>query len=457
MVAFDELGVTGVAAGVASGEFAPTDVLDEVCSRIDVWEDRIHAWSFLDLAGARAEAERLTEEAAGGRLRGSLHGVPVGIKDEFFVSGMPTGMRGPEVTEPERSDSTAAARLRAAGAVIVGKTHMPVDGVLPPTRNPWNQEHTAGGSSSGSGAAVGARVVPGALGEQTGGSNLRPAAYCGVVGMKPSYGQIGRYGCYPFAWSLDHPGVIALTVADVALMLSVLTGPDPRDSTSLGAQPTPATVVAMDSPPRVGFVRSHFYERTESELVGAIEEAVDQLGDSGAPTKDVMLPEIFALTWTSHRLIGAAERTLIQAVPASGPRPSTNPVTGRANIPASVGALLPVPYYLQARRVRRWLQQELTSCWDDYDVLAMPVAPGPAPKGMTTGDASLLSPWSLLGFPSLSLPIGFAANGLPLAIQLVAPLGMDYQLLRAASWAESVFGRLPDPQPKIPPQSKEHA
>jgi aspartyl-tRNA(Asn)/glutamyl-tRNA(Gln) amidotransferase subunit A len=446
VVAFDELGVIGVAEGVASGELTPTVVVEEVCSRIGTWEDRIHAWSYLDLDGARMEAERLADEAASSRLRGPLHGVPIGIKDEFFVSGMPTGMRGSDVTELESSDSTAVARLRSAGAVIVGKTHMPVNNVLPPTRNPWNQEHTAGGSSSGSGAAVGARVVPAALGEQTGGSNLRPAAYCGIVGMKPSYGQIGRYGCFPFAWSLDHPGVIALTVADVALMLSVLAGPDPRDSTSRGAQATPATVAAMDAPPRVGFVRSHFYDRTEPELVSALEQAVDRLGDAGATTKDVMLPEYFALTWTSHRLIGAAERTLIQpTATVSGQRSSISPVTGRANIPASVGALMPVPYYLQARRVRRWLQQELTSCWDEYDVLAMPVAPGPAPRGMTTGDASLLSPWSLLGFPSISLPIGFATNGLPLAIQLVAPLGMDYQLLQAASWAEAVFGRLPEP------------
>jgi aspartyl-tRNA(Asn)/glutamyl-tRNA(Gln) amidotransferase subunit A len=448
MIAFDELGVVGIARAIANGELSSTEVVEEALSRVGAWEERIHAWSYLDSDGARREAALLSEEAVAGRLRGPLHGVPIGIKDEFLVRGMPTGMRGPERPDAETSDATAVERLRAAGAVILGKTHMPIDGVPPPTRNPWNTEHTAGGSSSGSGAAVGARTVPAALAEQTGGSNLRPAAYCGVVGLKPTYGRIGRYGCFPFAWSLDHPGIISLTVADAALLLSVLAGPDPRDSTSLVAKVPPATVAAMDAPPRVGFVRSHFYDTCEPEMVSSIEQAVERLAEAGAPVKEVLLPQSFALTWTAHRLIGAAERSLISPeVDDSEERLHIRSATGRTGIPASVGALLPASYYLQARRVRRWLQQELTGCWDDFDVLVMPVAPDVAPKGMATGDATLLVPWSLLGYPSMSIPFGFSADGLPLGIQLAAPLGREYELLQAASWMEGVFGRLPEPKP----------
>lgn len=445
MIEFDELGVEGIAQRVAAGELLPTDVVEEAISRIDAWEDRIQAWSYLDREGVRREAERQSEEAAAGALRGPLHGVPIGIKDEFLVAGMPCGMWGPGPREPETSDANAVARLRAAGALIMGTTYMPIDGAPPPTRNPWNIEHTAGGSSSGSGAAVGARVVPAALAEQMGGSCLRPAAFCGVVGLKPTYGRIGRYGCLPFAWSLDHPGVIALNVADTALLLSVLSGPDPRDSTSINVKEPPATIVPLGAPPRIGFVRNHFYDRTEEETVVGLVTAIEQLANAGATASDVLLPDTFALTWPAHRLIGAAERSLFLPTTPSGEASSVKPVTDRAGIPPSVGALMPATYYLQARRVRRWLQQELVRCWDDYDVLAMPVTPGPAPAGMSTGDASLLSPWSLLGFPTISLPFGFAANGLPLGIQLVAPYGKDYELLQTASWVEGILGRLPGP------------
>lgn len=434
MIDFDDLGVCGIAQGVAARQLLPTEVVEEAILRINTWEGRIHAWSYLDTDAARREAERQTEEAAVGQLRGPLHGVPIGIKDEFLVSGMPCGMRGPG-SEPETSDSNAVARLRAAGAVIMGMTHMQIDGVPPPTRNPWNADHTAGGSSSGSGAAVGARMVPAALALQMGGSCLRPAAYCGVVGMKPTYGRIGRYGAFPFAWSLDHPGVITLNVADAALILSVLAGPDPRDSTCLNEDAPPSRIASLATPPRVGVVRNHFYDHTEAETASGLFAAIERLTEAGAQTSDVLLPDSFTLTWPAHRMISAAERTLIPPVVPSG----------RGGGSARVGALIPATYYLQARRVRRWLQQELTSCWADYEVLAMPATPAPAPAGMPTGDASLLIPWSLLGYPSISLPFGFASNGLPLAMQLVTPYGKDHSLLQVASWVEGVLGRLPEP------------
>ena len=235
-----EMGVCSIVQTVAEGKLKPIDLVETLLSRIMTFEDQVQAWSHLDTENALEQATLLTAEANTGKLRGPLHGVPIGIKDEFHVQGMPTGLRNLKRPFPEPEDATPVARLRAAGAVIIGKTHMPVGGIMPPTRNPWNLHHTAGGTSSGSGAAVGARMIPVALGEQTGGSNLRPAAYCGVDAIKPTYGRISRFGCLPFAWTMDHVGIIGLSMEDIALVLSVIAGPDPRDPTTLSDPAPPA-------------------------------------------------------------------------------------------------------------------------------------------------------------------------------------------------------------------------
>ena len=297
-----------------------------------------------------------------------------------------------------------------AGAIIMGKTHMPVGGKAPPTRNPWNLEHTAGGTSSGSGAAVGARMVPVAIGEQTAGSNMRPAAYCGVAGIKPSYGRISRFGCMPFSWSLDHVGIIGLSVADLALVLSAIAGPDPRDPTTLPDPAPPADLdVASIRPPRIGVVRNFFPELSEPVMRDAVDDAASQLREAGATVSDLLLPETFGLTWRLHRIISGAEGSTYHAadhddsaLPGSGGR---------------VGSLLPAAYYVQARRIRSWLRAALAETFRDVDAMAMPTAPGPAPKGQSTGDAVLLRPWSLPGIPdgddALRPLAGRPASGAP--------------------------------------------
>src|SRR6266550_2495872 len=210
-----ELGAGEIAQAVKNRVLSPVEVLEAYLKRIKALDVKVQAWSLVDWDGARRQAMELEAEAAKGSLRGPLHGVPIGVKDEFHVRGLPTGMRDWSELPVEPEDATCVARLRSAGAIIVGKTHMPINGRLPPTRNPWNLEHTAGGTSSGSGAAVGARMVPLALGEQTVGSNLRPAAYCGVDAIKPTYGRVSRFGCFPFIWSLDHVGLIGLNMEDL--------------------------------------------------------------------------------------------------------------------------------------------------------------------------------------------------------------------------------------------------
>jgi Asp-tRNA(Asn)/Glu-tRNA(Gln) amidotransferase A subunit family amidase len=426
--------VQEIASAVASGEVTPDDVLRATIERIRAVDDRVQAWTILDIDGASAQAEILTFEARAGILRGPLHGVPFAIKDEFHIAGMPTLMRG-ETPPLESEDATCVTLLRQAGAIIVGKTTMPVRGINPPTRNPWNLEHTAGGTSSGSGAAVGARMVPFAIGEQTAGSNLRPAAFNGVAGMKPSYGRISRFGCSPFAWSRDHVGLIGLNLADIALVLSVVSGPDPRDPTTL-PEPAPPADLHLEGvmPPRIGVVRNFFPERTEPEMQEAVEASAARLKAAGAAVTDVMLPADYGLLWSAASLISAEGATMHAGTPAAaGP--------GR-----TATELIPATYYIQARRIRTWMTQRLEPLFQGFDALLMAVAPGAAPRGLdSTGDPSLLIPWSFLGVPAITINGGLSPEGLPLGLQFVAGPRADYELLRCGAWCEGVLGILPAP------------
>jgi aspartyl-tRNA(Asn)/glutamyl-tRNA(Gln) amidotransferase subunit A len=412
--------------------------LEAYLARIKSVEPAVNAWSLLDVAGARTQARILTEEAGRSRFRGPLHGIPIGVKDEFHIAGMPTGMRGWSELPLEREDATCVAKLRAAGAVILGKTHMPVNGKIPPTRNPWNSKHTAGGTSSGSGAAVAARMVPAAIGEQTMGSNLRPAAYCGVDAIKPTYGRISRFGCYPFMWSQDHVGIIGLTIEDIGLILSVIAGPDKRDPTALDLPaPDPNLRLEGYTPPKIGLVRNFFPERSTDLTNAAVEAAAARLRSAGASIVDAVLPEEFGLLW-HLRYILEAEMNLFhaydQAISPFAPSPAPKATD-----------LIPVNYYLQARRIKTWLITQIGDFMSKFDALLMAATPSPAPPVDSLGHASLLYPWSTLGFPSLTINGGLSPEGLPIGLQFVATRMQDWELLRVGAWSEGVLGRLPAP------------
>jgi aspartyl-tRNA(Asn)/glutamyl-tRNA(Gln) amidotransferase subunit A len=434
MLSLTDMKVREIAQGVASGAFTPEDVLEATLARIAEVDDRVQAWTIIDTEGARAQAAALTAEAAAGKLRGPLHGVPFAIKDEFHIAGMPTLMRG-DNPPPEPADATCVARLREAGAIIVGKTTMPVNGVMPPTRNPWNLEHTAGGTSSGSGAAVGARMVPFAIGEQTAGSNLRPAAYNGVSGLKPTYGRVSRFGCYPFAWSRDHVGLIGLDMHDIALVLSVLAGPDPLDPSAYNETAPPPTLdMASFGKPRIGVVKNFFPERTGAIMQGAVDSGAERLASAGAGVVDVMLPKEYGLTWAAAAMIGAEGAAMHAGTPSTG-RPAQRATE-----------LIPATYYIQARRIRTWLTELVSVMYGDVDALLMAVAPTPAPKGLTsTGDASLLACWSYLGFPTITVNASLSDENLPLGLQLVGAPKTDYDLMRLGAWCEDILGLLPAP------------
>ena len=444
--------VREIAAAVAHGDITASDIAEMVLERIHATEDRIQAFSQLDVALVKKQGEMLSAEASAGNLRGPLHGVPIAIKEWFDVEGFPTLLKGPDAP-PEAKDSTIVGRLRAAGALIVGKTHVPIGATAPPTRNPWNLAHSPGGSSSGSAAAVAARVVPLAIGEQTGGSILRPAAFCGVGAIKPTYGALSRAGLYTGVWSRDHPGLIGLNMQDMALVLSVVGGYDPRDPRTIG-WPAPSADLEVDTirPPKIGVTRNFFPDLTDPMMLDAVDRSALRFADAGAEVVDALLPDEFAVAWDAVQM-QEVERATAKAEHWAKGGPVTIDDLGPDPVAADgpsqrVGELIPGSYYLQSQRIRTWLSSLVVELLRKHqlDALLMAATPGPAPVGLhSTGSMRLLIPWSFLGFPAISVCAGLSDDGLPLGLQLVAAPREDQPLLRVGHWGEHVLGLLAPP------------
>ena len=316
MTAPFELSVVEQAAAIRDGRLTALGLIESCLERIDASEGDIQAWVTIDRSGALDAARRLDAEARAGRLRGPLHGVPVGLKDIIHAAGLKTtsGARGFADTLPQ-SDAPCVTRLRAAGAIILGKLQTTEFAFSDPavTRNPWDPARTPGGSSAGSAAAVAARMVPAALGSQTVGSVLRPAAFCGVVGFKPTYGRVSRRGVVPLAWSLDHVGIFARTVADAALVVSVLAAHDPADPGSAALPPPDVSAVVSGVPeraPRLGLIGEPFLGRATREARTHLDEVARALEGRGARVETVSLPPLMAqhLLRCHHGVPGGGRR-----------------------------------------------------------------------------------------------------------------------------------------------------
>ena len=409
---------------IADRTLSPLDLLESCLARIAARDAEIRAWVRVDEAGARTVAREREAEARAGRLRGPLHGVPVAIKDIFHVAGMTT-MCGavPAFHVAATEDAAAVARLRAAGAIILGKAHTTEFAYFEPgpTRNPWNVAHTPGGSSSGSAAAVAARMAPLALGTQTVGSVLRPAAYCGVVGFKGTHGLISTEGVVPLAWSLDHVGVFARAVADVALTAGVLAGrplagPAPR-------------------PPRLALA-SELVDRATPETAATVRATAERLARAGATIEEVKLPGSFAGVHAAGRGVLEVEASAyheeLYRTHAAAYRPRTRELI-------EGGLARPAVAYARAQRARLAFREEVMPLLAGHDALLSPTAPAPAPEGLATGDPWFCAPWSFAGVPACSLPTGVSAAGLPHAVQLVAAAERDAELLAVAAWCERVL------------------
>src|SRR5262245_48099015 len=305
--------IHAAAEAIRTGTTTPNDLLNACLANIDRYEERVRAWVFVDREGARAEAARLTDEIKRGQVRGPLHGIPVGIKDIFDVFDWPTAA-GSKLwaNSIARKDSTVVERLRCAGAVLVGKTVTTQYASFdpPPTRNPWNLERTPGGSSSGSAAALACGMCLGALGSQTGGSITRPASYCGIAGIKPTYGLVPCTGVVPLARSMDHPGPIAGCVRDLAIILQTIAGSDGLDG-ECRWQPVPDYLAALDepreSPPTLGRLRGLFHDRAEPVVRDMIDRICEALRECGAGIAEVALPAGFSDVIARHRTVMAVE------------------------------------------------------------------------------------------------------------------------------------------------------
>ena len=419
-----DLSLSEAARRIADGTLTPSALLEACLGRISATDDAVHAWVSVDEAGARATARERTEEARAGRRRGPLHGIPVAIKDVFHVAGMTTTCgAAPAFHAAATADATSVARLRAAGAVVLGKAHTTEFAYFEPgpTRNPWNPAHTPGGSSSGSAAAVGARMAPLALGTQTVGSVLRPAAYCGVVGFKGTYDLIPTDGVVPLAWSLDHVGVFARRVADVALALDVL-----------AARPLGAPAI---SAPRLA-VAEELLERATPEVTALIRATVDRFARAGATVHEVTLPPSFAGVHAAGRSVleveAAAYHEELYRAHAAQYRPRTRELIAS-------GLTRPAVAYARAQRARLAFRRDVMPLLAEHDALLSPTAPSPAPEGLgATGDPRFCAPWSFAGVPAVSLPIGVSSLGLPHAVQLVGAAGHDAKILAVAAWCERV-------------------
>jgi aspartyl-tRNA(Asn)/glutamyl-tRNA(Gln) amidotransferase subunit A len=404
---------------------------------------------------ALAKAAQADAELAGGRDRGPLHGIPMAVKDLFFTRGVRTTAGSLLYRDfvPDR-DAAVVERLERAGAVMVGKTNMhelaygitsenPHFGAV---RNPWNVEHSPGGSSGGSGAAVAAGMVYAAMGSDTGGSIRIPASFCGTVGLKPTYGRVSRYGAFPLAWSLDHMGPLARSVRDAAAVFDAIAGHDRRDASSLRNRQveTVPEVECSIRGVRIGFAENFFFDRLDADVESSVRGAFARAESLGAVVVPVRLPDMEA--------VAAVGRVILLCEASAMMEPHLH---NRGQFGADVlalldqGRLLPATDYIQAQRLRKKMQREFAAVWRQVDCLIAPATPTAAPRvgekklrlGGREEDVRILTTrlvrgFNVLGLPALAMPCGLSAAGLPVGLQIVGPAMEEALILRVGAAME---------------------
>jgi aspartyl-tRNA(Asn)/glutamyl-tRNA(Gln) amidotransferase subunit A len=420
------LGALEAARLIRAGTLSPVALVEACLARIRAADERLRAWAHVDESGALAAAREAERLAAAGQARGPLHGVPVGIKDIFHVAGQPTRAGAPAFAHSRPGvDASSVARLRGAGAIVLGKTHTTqfALGDPAPTRNPWNPEHTPGGSSAGSAAAVAARMIPLALGSQTAGSVLRPAAYCGVVGFKGTHGVVPTDGVIPLSWSYDHVGVFARSVADAAAAFGVLVGR--------------SVDVATGRAPRLAIV-PELLALADAEVAAQVSRAADRFAGAGAAIAEVKLPASYAELRAQGRVVLEAEAATYHE---DAFREHAGEYAPKIRACVERGLAHSAVTYIRANRARLRFRDEVAPLLAAHDALLTPTAPSTAPAGLgSTGDPVHCEPWSWSGVPAVSLPSGVATSGLPHAVQLVGAAHAEASLLGTAAWCEGLLG-----------------
>ncbi len=444
------LSVSDLSRLIRRREVSPVEVVQATLDRIEKLEPTIGAYVTVLREDAMQSAQRAEKEIAGGQYRGPLHGVPISLKDIIYLKGVRnTGGSRVLAHFVPRYSATVTEKLQAAGAVIMGKAQNYEFAMGPkttyhygPTRNPWDLERVTSGSSSGSGAGVSAFLAHASLGTDTGGSIRGPACGCGVVGFKPTYGRVSRYGVIPLSWSLDHVGPLARTVRDCALVMNAIAGGDPNDPTSLNV-PVPDYTASLDrglKGLRVGVLGGYFFEGQLPDWEAAVRQAIGVLESGGAELREVTLPSMEAAQAAhSTILIGEAASVHEERVRASarvlGPNPRTR---------IELGSMLLATDYLKAQRVRTVFQRQYAEALKDVDVVVCAVAAGPTPRfdepppsndgrqAAANAANRLRRPFNLVGAPAISVPCGFGSEGMPVGLQVAGKPLRDEMVLRVA-------------------------
>jgi Asp-tRNA(Asn)/Glu-tRNA(Gln) amidotransferase A subunit family amidase len=424
------MSLTAAADAIAAGTLTAAALADAQLARIAATDAAIEAWAHLDPLRVRAEA--VLCDAWKGARHGPLHGIGVGVKDIIATADEPMQMGSPIYAghRPEH-DAACIARLKRAGGFVLGKSVTTAFAFLDPskTKNPWNPRHTPGGSSAGPAAAVAAGHVAGAIGTQTNGSVIRPAAYCGVVGFKPTKDAIPFAGVHLFSETLDQIGTFARNVADAARLTGALADPG-----RIAAAPA---VIAK--PPRIAYIDGFpWTQQVDCDADDTLDAAATRLRQHGAEVVAVEFPALWREAHLVHHTIMLHEAARHLGPLQDRERARLSP---RLNDALDEGRRISAADYKVAKVLRDAAILSLAEWLAGFDAIIAPPAPGPAPEGLSsTGDPSCCTLWSLTGFPALVLPIGLAANGMPLGMQLAAPAGSDDGLLAVAAWCEA---RLP--------------
>jgi Asp-tRNA(Asn)/Glu-tRNA(Gln) amidotransferase A subunit family amidase len=425
------LSMIEAAQGIRSGRFTSEEYVRALLERIASLDEGIQAWSWLEPSKAIEAARRSDSYLRSGGTPGPLQGLPVGVKDIFATSGIPTEMGSPAFAAHIPTKSARVVELlETQGAFVMGKTVTAECAYLSPgkTRNPWNPLHTPGGSSSGSAAAVAAGFVPAALGTQTNGSVIRPAAFCGVVGFKPTQGLIPIEGALTFSHTLDQPGVFTRSVEDAALIAASLTDGGSRFS--------PAISTSL-APPRFAAVKTPVWEQAEDYAKKMFMEKIHLLRQGGAFVEEIELPETFSLAHVAIRII-----MLSEAAFNLGELRDKKAALLSSTLKDFLieGKEIRAVDYVQALEIRGSLRDELEAFMTKYDALITLPATGEAPATLEqTGSPAFCSIWSLCSAPAITIPAGQGPHGLPLGLQIAGSPGKDAPLLSAARWCERLF------------------
>jgi aspartyl-tRNA(Asn)/glutamyl-tRNA(Gln) amidotransferase subunit A len=441
------LTIANAAGWIARRQLSPVELTEAVLARIDALNPKVGAFITVARDEAFAAARTAEREIQRGEYRGPLHGIPFGVKDTYYTKGILTTAASPVLKDfvPD-VDCTIVERMKQAGAILVGKLNLPefsFGGYTPGCNNPWDLTRNAGGSSGGSGAALAASLLPAAMGGDTSGSIRNPASTCGIVGLKPTFGLVSRYGVVPIAWSLDHLGPMATTVEDVAILLKAIAGHDPKDRYSAaGPVPDYPGLLGEDvRGMRLGVIAAQEIAEFHPDTRKAFSEAVHVFEKLGAELREVRFTDRMKVAGGSQRIIRICEAAAyhrqfltsdaatryISDVGRSGPGVS------RVRTTVEAGSLLTGAQYLQAQRARTLFVEDMLRVYEPLDALLSPTMPAPAGVSVEPPE-TFRSWWNVCGFPAISVPCGFSVDpaGLPIGLQVSARPFQDARVLAIA-------------------------